>query len=81
MKSTLRKLTVFLICISTMVSVAFAASVPVQEESSLLVILFVGFFALIIVLQLVPACMLFLGILKGLFSPIPKIEEKKITYK
>lgn len=48
-------------------SSAFAAT-EADGGSSLLLFLFLGFFALIIVFQLVPAVILFYGMLKGLFS-------------
>jgi len=38
--------------------------------------LFIGFFALIVVFQLVPAVLLFVGIVKGLFSREHRVEQK-----
>ncbi|MCM2265035.1 MAG: hypothetical protein NDI73_07570 [Desulfuromonadales bacterium] len=49
-------------------SVAYAAPAGEGDEVSLLGYLFLGFFALIIVSQLVPACILFVGMVKGVFS-------------
>ncbi len=49
-------------------SVAYAAPGSDGEGVSWLGYLFLGFFALIIVSQLVPAGMLFIGMLKGVFS-------------
>jgi hypothetical protein len=49
-------------------SVAYAAPGSEGEGVSWLGYLFLGFFALIIVSQLVPACLLFVGMLKGVFS-------------
>jgi len=49
-------------------SVAYAAPGSEGTGGSWLGYLFLGFFALIIVSQLVPACMLFVGMLKGVFS-------------
>jgi hypothetical protein len=50
------------------VSVAYAAPGSEGTGGSMLGYLFLGFFALIIVSQLVPACMLFFGMVKGVFS-------------
>jgi hypothetical protein len=49
-------------------SVAYAAPGSEGGEVSWLGYLFLGFFALIVVSQLVPAAMLFVGMLKGVFS-------------
>jgi len=49
-------------------SVAYAAPGSEGEGMSYLGYLFLGFFALIIVSQLVPAAMLFYGMVKGVFS-------------
>ena len=49
-------------------SVAYAAPGSEGEGMSYLGYLFLGFFALIIVSQLVPAAMLFYGMIKGVFS-------------
>jgi hypothetical protein len=46
---------------------AFATAGAAPEGNGLLVILFLGFGALIIVFQLIPAFMLFLSMVKGLF--------------
>ncbi|MCD6581544.1 MAG: hypothetical protein J7K90_07050 [Desulfuromusa sp.] len=45
-----------------LVSTSFAAVPASDSGSSLLLILFIGFFALIVVFQLVPACLLFVGL-------------------
>lgn len=55
-------------------SAAYAAPTGEGEGMSLLGYLFLGFFALIIVSQLVPAGILFYGIVKGVFS---SREERK----
>lgn len=68
MKNIIRNSVVALICVASAVSPAVAAAAPAEEGGSLLLMLFVGFFALIVVFQLVPACLLFAGILKGLFA-------------
>jgi hypothetical protein len=65
MKATLRNT---LIALLTFSSSAFAASATGAGEGSLLVSLFLGFFALIIVFQLVPATLMLVGILRGLFG-------------
>ena len=56
---------------------AMASSDPDTAEGSLLVLLFLGFGALIVVLQLIPSLLLFGSMLKGLFGgaqnhPLPK---------
>lgn len=68
MKDNVRNIMIALICVVSAVSPAFAAAAPAKEGGSLLLTLFIGFFALIVVFQLVPACLLFVGILKGLFA-------------
>ena len=65
MKNTLRNT---LIALVTFSSSAFAAGSTSASGGGLLLSLFVGFFALIIVCQLVPATIMLIGILKGLFS-------------
>lgn len=47
---------------------AFAAQTTADGEIGLLGILFLGFGALIITFQLIPALMLFVGFVKGLFA-------------
>jgi len=55
---------------------AFAAS-GVNEDSGIFVWIFLGFFAMIVVGQLVPAVMLVTGLVKGLFSKTEaKVESK-----
>ncbi|MFO7765600.1 MAG: hypothetical protein R6V33_04145 [Pelovirga sp.] len=65
MKTTLRNT---LIALLTFSSSAFAASGTGAGEGGLLVALFIGFFALIIVFQLVPATLMMVGVLRGLFG-------------
>ncbi len=55
-------------------SVAFAAPHDSSGGGSLLGYLFLGFFTLIVVSQLVPACLLFYGMVKGVFSS-REVEE------
>ena len=65
MKNTLRNT---LIALFTFSSSALAAGSTSASGGGLLLSLFIGFFALIIVCQLVPATIMLIGILKGLFS-------------
>jgi len=57
-------------------SAAYAATGAPSEGAGLLTYCFVGFFALIIVLQFVPAMILFAGMIKGLFSHPEKTSVK-----
>jgi hypothetical protein len=72
MKNLVRNTLIAFVCFS---SSAFAAAESSLEGGSFLLTLFIGFFALIIVFQLVPATILFFGMLKGLFSRDHKIEK------
>jgi hypothetical protein len=54
------------------VSAVYAATGTQGEGAGILAYFFVGFFALIIVTQLVPAMILFFGMVKGLFSSSEK---------
>jgi len=65
MKNTMRGLGWMMVCGA---SVAYAAPGSEGDGMSYLGYLFLGFFALIIVSQLVPAAMLFYGMIKGVFS-------------
>lgn len=65
MKNTLRNTLIALITFS---SSAFAAGNSGAGEGSLLLSLFVGFFALIVVFQLVPATIMLVGMIRGLFG-------------
>ncbi|MCK5663145.1 MAG: hypothetical protein KAI17_06645 [Thiotrichaceae bacterium] len=76
MKNIIRNSVIVLICVATLVSTAVAAAAPADQGGSMLLTLFIGFFALIVVFQLVPACLLFVGILRGLFSSKHKAEQK-----
>ena len=75
MKNLIRNTVLTLIFVATVVSPAFAAA-PADKGGSLLLTLFIGFFALIVVFQLVPACLLFVGIVKGLFSKKQEVQHK-----
>jgi hypothetical protein len=68
MKTLLRTLTATL----ALVVPAFAANGSEPEGSGLLIILFLGFGALIVVFQLVPGLVLFVTMVKELFTPAPK---------
>ncbi|SDZ75177.1 hypothetical protein SAMN05660420_00122 [Desulfuromusa kysingii] len=68
MKDMMRNSVMTLVCVLFAVSSSVAATAPAEEGGSLLLMLFIGFFALIVVFQLVPACLLFVGMLKGLFA-------------
>lgn len=65
MKKSLRNGLIALLTFSTS---AFAAVGSGNGEGSLLLSLFIGFFSLIIVFQVVPACLLFVGMVKGLLG-------------
>jgi len=73
MKSLLKAVTLTLAASST----ALAATGSRTEDAGLLVYLFAGFFAVIIITQLVPATILLFGMLKGIFSS----ETKSTTVK
>ena len=72
MKNTLRNT---LIALFTFSSSAFAAGSNSASGGGLLLSLFIGFFALIIVCQLVPATIMLIGTLKGLFGR----DQKEVT--
>lgn len=55
-----------LIALLTFSSAAFAATGANDGQSGFLLSLFIGFFALILVFQIVPAFLLFVGMIKGL---------------
>lgn len=55
-------------------SAAYAAPTGEGAGMSFLGYLFLGFFAVIIVTQLVPACILFFGMVKGVFSADRKAD-------
>lgn len=72
MKSIIRNTLVALFCFA---SPALAVAEAAGEGGSFLLTLFIGFFALIVVFQLVPATILFFGMLKGLFIRDHKVEK------
>ncbi len=57
-------------------SAVHAATSAQGEGTGILTYLFLGFFALIIVFQLVPAMILFAGMMKGLFANQKKTLTK-----
>ena len=57
-----------LIALFTLSSSAFAAGTVPSSEGGLMLSLFVGFFALILVFQLVPATIMLIGMVKGVLS-------------
>lgn len=71
---TLRTLVTVLISSAT---TAFAATGAQSQEYGILVYFFIGFFALIIVSQLVPALILFIGMVRGVFSSSEEVSVKK----
>lgn len=73
MKNTLRNTLIALITFS---SSAFAAGSAADSGGSFLLTLFIGFFALILVFQLVPATLMFIGMVKGLISTKTEVHHK-----
>ncbi len=71
MKNILRNA---LIALFTLSSSAFAAGSAADSSGGLLITLFVGFFALILIFQLVPATLMFIGMVKGLLSGKPQVH-------
>lgn len=65
MKTLLRS---FALQLLLFVPAAFAAGSAEPGGSNLMMWLFLGFLALVIVLQMVPGVTLFIGMVKGLFS-------------
>jgi len=75
MKTTLNGMVSLLIGTA---SAAVAAPGAESEGSGFLLYLFAGFFALIVVSQLVPAMVLFVGMVKGLFTRATKKDSAKV---
>ena len=63
------------------VTPALASNVSGAKFSSLLIILFLGFAALIIVFQFIPGLVLFASMLKGLLTRMPKKAEETLHTK
>lgn len=57
-----------LIALLTFSSAAYSASGAGDTQGGFLLSLFIGFFALILVFQIVPAFLLFVGMIRGLIS-------------
>ncbi len=57
-------------------SVVYATTAAPSESTGFLTYCFVGFFAMIVVFQLMPAMVLFAGMVKGLFSRPEKSSTK-----
>ncbi|GAB7026916.1 hypothetical protein [Geotalea toluenoxydans] len=75
MKSTIKNA---LLAFMGSISTAFAANGAEKTEPSLLLYLFLGFGALIIVFQAIPGIMLFFSMLKGIFvAPKERVLAKK----
>ena len=77
MKTMMRAITVTLASVAP----AFAASGNEAKGSMFLLILFLGFAALIVVFQFVPGLVLFASMVKGLFSPTPIKNTKNLSAK
>jgi len=63
------------------VAPALAADGSEMKGSTLLLILFLGFAALIIVFQFIPGLVLFVTMLKGLFTREPKKAAESVSEK
>ncbi|MCW8891760.1 MAG: hypothetical protein OQL18_00380 [Deltaproteobacteria bacterium] len=77
MRAILGFFSVSIMCHMAIASQAAAAAETSVNGSPLLLILFVGFFSLIVVFQLVPACLMFIGMVKGLGSH--KVAQENCT--
>lgn len=64
-----------LFALFTFSTAAFAATGANDTQGSFLLSLFIGFFALILVFQIVPAFLLFVGMVRGLINP----DRKEVT--
>ncbi len=76
MNGVIRNFVSMLLVSVSLATSSSAASASDTQGGSLLLMLFIGFFALIVVFQLVPAVLLFVGIIKGLFSHEHGVEQK-----
>ncbi len=74
---TLETLTNTLTILLLAVSPAFAADTTRTYHSGILVLLFLGLFAVIVVAQMVPAIVMLLGIVKGVAGAAKKGTEKE----
>ena len=71
----MRVLTSTLIALLVTVAQVVASGGSSTEPVSLMTILFMGFGALILVFQIFPALVLFIGMVKGLMSPAVKKDK------
>lgn len=60
---------------------AFAASNFQEDNSGIFVWVFLGFCALIVVVQVIPALLLFFGLAKGLAAKAPQQEAEAVKAK
>jgi hypothetical protein len=72
----MKTLQVLISMVAGSASAAYAATGMNGEGAGILTYFFIGFFALIIVSQLVPAMILFFGMVKGLLSRPEKTSVK-----
>lgn len=72
----MKTLRMFISMVAGSASAAYAATGVQSEGAGILTYFFVGFFALIIVSQLIPAMILFFGMVKGIFSSQEKTSVK-----
>ena len=72
----MKTLRMFLSIAAGSASAAYAATGVQSEGAGILTYFFIGFFALIIVSQLVPSMILFFGLVKGIFSSPEKTSVK-----
>lgn len=79
MKKTVLLLMFLLFSFVTLSSPLLAAAENGDSGSSFLLVLFIGFFALIVVFQLVPACLMFFGMVRGLAKDKSSEDNKTIT--
>ena len=70
------KSTLITLLITATQALAYADGTEGGEGPSIMMILFMGFFAVIIVFQIFPAAVLFAGMLKGIFSSRAKVEKE-----
>ncbi len=71
-EDAMKTMKLFTLIMMSSLSAAYAANGTLGEGAGVLTYLFLGFFALIIVTQLVPAMILFFGIVKSVFTPREK---------
>jgi hypothetical protein len=68
MKALFTTLAITLACVTP----ALAATAAAAKGSSILVMLFLGFGALVVIFQFIPGMVLFASMLRGLFTAAPK---------